>query len=273
MAEGHPRARTCARAAARTGVVLAALVCARGTAASDTPLSGGMVGLERLFGEGDDLSWRGYLAARGERVLGSWGSFYLDAGITTNCGTHSGAFFEIKPNKVRYDAEAGFTFPSGGMKLDLLFGHMSRHDIDDHWDGETEAWNSVGFRLRRGAYGPWSYSCSSGASPWQWSLSGARYAQVSSIDYEWDARLEASRRFRLGGFSAQASLGARLVSTAEERADGGDWFVDSWAELGFRPLNPEDKYVFYLRWYEQHDADHADGLTAGTVGLGVKFFW
>jgi hypothetical protein len=232
-----------------------------------------MVGMEKLLGEGDALNWRGYVLARGERPLGDGRSFYLDAGITTNVGTTSGKVFEFKPNQARYDVEGGVTFPRGGASLDVLFGHMSRHDIDDNWDEETEAWNVLGFRLRNGAYGPWSYSCSNGGPSWQWSLSAARYVQTSSLDYEWDLRLEASRKFSLGPLNVQGSVGARLVTTEEDRSDGNDWFLDKWAELGFRPRNPHDNYVFYVRLEQQHDVDRKDGMTADTVGLGVKFFW
>ena len=257
-------------------VAVAVAICAAGATgsfASDAPHSGGILGIAKLTGEGDELSWRGQVFARGERPVRPGLDFYLEGGITTNVGTDSGKFFEFKPNQATYDVEVGLTRALGDKSLDILLGHMSRHDIDDSYDGKTEAWNTFGFRLRRGVYGPWLYSCANGGPRWQWSVSAAKYVQTSALDYEWDLRAEASRKFKLGPVNLQGSIGARLVTTDAERSDGHDWFLDKWGELGFRSRNPEDKYVVYLRWEQQHDLDRNDGLTADTFGVGVKFFW
>jgi hypothetical protein len=229
--------------------------------------------MEKLFGEGDELSWRGRIFVRGERPLGEDLNFFLEGGITTNVGTDSGAFFEIKPNQARYDLDTGITRPLGHLNLDFVFGHMSRHDIDDSYDGKTEAWNTIGVRLRNGPHGPWSYACSGIGPDWLWSIAAAKYVQTSALDYEWDVRLEASRKFELGPLNVQASLGAHLVTTEAKRSDGRDWFIDKWAEIGFRTRNPDDKYVVYLRWEQEHDLDRNDGFTANTIGFGVKFFF
>ncbi len=264
-----------AAALALGAALCVAIGAATGTtaSASDAPHSGGILRLEKLWGEGDELSWRGQVYARGVRPLGAELDFYLEGGITTDVGTDSGDFFEFKPNRSIYDVEVGLTRPIDGMRLDMLFSHMSRHEIDDGYDDQTEAWNMFGFRLRRGAYGPWSYSCSNEGPDWQWSVSAGKIVQKSELDYDWDFRLETSRKFELGPVNLQGSLGARLVTTEAERADGHSWFIDKWAEIGFRTRNPDDKYVIYVRWEQQHDLDIGDGMTANTFGFGMKFFW
>lgn len=178
----------------------------------------------RYASSGEDLRWLGWVGAGAGLLRVEGATAYLTGDVETVAGDVREVFDAHQAN---YHLEVGAARSFGRWTANLVFHHVSRHDLDRPKEQVVD-WNILGgrasVRLREGS-----------SLPLRLVFGIGHTTQVSLVGYQWEVtgRVEVDLVSR-GWGSTYAISDVRMVTTTRSEAFPRSAFVDLMVEGGLR---------------------------------------